>query len=185
VYFGAFVAMALFYFWRATAHKVVFAVLGVVSKPLAGFVTRQLENLADSFQFLLSPRHSSAFLRDTLAYWTLTALSFWLLLRGVGIPASFAQTCVTMGVLGLSTVLPSGPGFFGTYQLGAYCGLAMFFPEATVLSAGAVFTFVTYAVQIVTGVLTLFAGLWLTPARIERVQPASEPLSARSVHSSR
>jgi uncharacterized membrane protein len=65
-----------------------------------------------------------------------------------------------LGVLGLGTLLPSGPGFFGTYQLGAYCGLAMFFPESVVLSAGAVFTFVTYSVQLSVGVLLLLFGLW-------------------------
>jgi uncharacterized protein (TIRG00374 family) len=161
VFLGAFSAMTLFYFWRTAAHKFVFAVLGVVSKPLAAWVTRQVEQLADSLQFLFSRRHGTAFLRDTLSYWALTSLSLWILLRGAGAPASLAQTCVTMGVLGLSTLLPSGPGFFGTYQLGAYCGLSMFFPEASVLTAGAVFTFVSYTVQLTVGVLSLLLGLYL------------------------
>jgi uncharacterized protein (TIRG00374 family) len=159
-FLGAFTAMALFYFWRAAAHKFVLRVVGVVSQPLAAWVTRQIERLADSLQFLFSARHGVAFLRDSLCYWAVTSLSFWMLLRGVGVQASLSQTCVTLGVLGLGTLLPSGPGFFGTYQLGAYCGLAMFFPESVVLSAGAVFTFVTYGVQLSVGVLLLLFGLW-------------------------
>ncbi|HEY2732330.1 MAG TPA: lysylphosphatidylglycerol synthase transmembrane domain-containing protein, partial [Polyangiales bacterium] len=157
----AFAAMLLFYFWRAAAHKLVSRIVGLVSQPLAAWVTRQIERFADSLQFLFSPRDGIAFLRDTVAYWLVTALSLWLLLRGSGAPASFSQTCVTLGVLGLSTLLPSGPGFFGTYQLGAYCGLSMFFPESMVLNAGAVFTFVSYTVQLAMGVLVLLAGMWL------------------------
>jgi hypothetical protein len=160
-FFLAFSAMLLFYFWRSAAHKLVLRVVGLVSQPLAAWVTRQIERFADSLQFLFSPRHGIAFLRDTVAYWIVTALSLWILLRGSGVPASFSQTCVTLGVLGLSTLLPSGPGFFGTYQLGAYCGLSMFFPESMVLNAGAVFTFVSYTIQLAIGVLCMLVGMWL------------------------
>lgn len=156
---GAFIAMALFYFWRDAARRLVFSVIGAVSKPLAQWLTRQIERLADSLQFLLSRKHGVAFIRDTLAYWLTTALSLWLLLRGAGAPATLSQTCVTLGVMGLSTLLPSGPGFFGTYQLGAYCGLAMFFPESVVLSSGAVFTFFSYTVQLLVALLFLLGGL--------------------------
>ena len=31
----AFLAMALFYFWRERAHRIVFSAVGLVSKPLA------------------------------------------------------------------------------------------------------------------------------------------------------
>jgi uncharacterized protein (TIRG00374 family) len=175
-FLGAFAAMTLFYFWRAAAHKFVLRVLGVVSQPLAAWVTRQIERLADSLQFLFSARYGVPFLRDSLAYWAVTSLSFWMLLRGVGVDASLAQTCVTLGVLGLGTLLPSGPGFFGTYQLGAYCGLAMFFPESVVLNAGAVFTFVSYTVQLSTGLLLLLVGLWVlstTTPGPARTQPSA------------
>jgi uncharacterized protein (TIRG00374 family) len=184
-FLGAFVAMTLFYFWRATAHKIVYSVLGVVSKPLATWVTQQVERLADSLQFLFSRRHGMAFLRDTSAYWAVTALGFWILLRGAGAPADFAQTCVTLGVLGLSTLLPSGPGFFGTYQLGIYCGLAMFFPETVVLGAGAAFTFVSYTTQLVLGGLTALFGFWLLSTNPPGPAPAlaQAPGSAASAPS--
>lgn len=158
---AAFAAMALFYFWRALAHKLVDAVLGVVSKPFAGWATRQVDRLADSLQFLLSKRHGLALFRDTAGYWALVILATWMLLLGVDAKAGLDQAAVIVGVMGLSTLLPSGPGFFGTYQLGAYCGLAMFFPESTVLSSGAMFTFVSYTVQLGVAALGLFVGFWL------------------------
>jgi hypothetical protein len=153
-----------------------------VSKPLAAWATRQVERLSDSLQFLLSRRHGIAFLRDTLAYWAVTSLGLWVLLRGSGAQADLAQTCVTLGVLGLSTLLPSGPGFFGTYQLGTYCGLAMFFPESVVLNAGAAFTFVSYTTQLVVSALALVVGLWLVAHTRDRIHA---PDSAARSQSSR
>lgn len=174
---SAFVAMLLFYFWRASAHKLVFAIVGAVSKPLAEWFTRQVERMADSLQFLFDKRHGVSFVLYTVAYWGITPLGLWVLLRDAGAPADLAQTCVVIGVLGLSTLLPSGPGFFGTYQLGVYCGLAMFFPAPIVLGPGSVFTFVTFSTQLVLGALNAVLGLWLLsttspgPALVEAVRP--------------
>ncbi|HKU44833.1 MAG TPA: hypothetical protein VJR89_42030, partial [Polyangiales bacterium] len=75
------------------------------------------------------------------------------------LPADLAQAVVIVGVMGLGSLLPSGPGFFGTYQLGAYCGLAMFFPESQVVQAGAVFIFISYSSQLL--ITTLFGAIGL------------------------
>lgn len=163
-FFSAFVAMLLFYFWRDTARKLVFKVVGAVSKPLAGWLTQQIERMADSLKFLFDKRHGGPFLLYTFGYWGLTPLGLWVLLRDAGAQADLAQTCVVIGVLGLSTLLPSGPGFFGTYQLGVYCGLAMYFPAEIVLGPGAVFTFVTFTTQLVLGAALGVLGLWLLSA---------------------
>ena len=178
---GAFIAMLLFYFWRVRAHRIVYTVVAWVSVPLANWLTRQVERLADSLQFLFSRKHGVAFMRETVGYWAATIVGHYVLLRGLGIPASFVQTCVTLGVLGLSTLLPSGPGFFGTYQLGIYCGLAMFFPASQVLGAGALFTFLSYAIQLLLGLLCGVLGMWLlsiTP-RTPRTPPQAASSSAR------
>lgn len=168
---AAFAAMALFYFSRAAAHRLVAAVLGVISKPFAAWATRQVDRLADSLQFLLSKRHGLALLRDTAGYWALVIVASWMLLLGAGAQAGLAQAAVIVGVMGLSTLLPSGPGFFGTYQLGAYCGLAMFFPEPVVLTSGAMFTFVSYTVQLGVAALGLFVGFGLLAKTASRVTP--------------
>jgi uncharacterized protein (TIRG00374 family) len=158
---AAFAAMALFYFWRNAARRAVHAVVGVVSQRLALWITTQVERLADGLRFLPSGRHGGAFLRDTLVYWAISSLSIWLLLRGCGAPAGFTEACVTMGIMGIGTLIPSGPGFFGTYQLAAYCGLAMFFPEPVILRAGALFTFISYSIHFVLTALSAVVGAWL------------------------
>jgi uncharacterized protein (TIRG00374 family) len=161
VFAAAFVAMALFYFWRGAARRVVHAVLGLVSVSLAHWVTMRVEKLADGLRFLPSGRHGGAFLRDTLLYWAVSALSVWVLLLGCGAQTSFPEACVTMGIMGIGTLIPGAPGVFGTYQLAAYCGLAMFLPETSILSAGALFTFISYSAHIVLTVLSCLLGAWL------------------------
>jgi uncharacterized membrane protein YbhN (UPF0104 family) len=159
---SAFVAMVLFYFWRATAHRIVFNLVALVSKPLATLITTQVERVSDSLQFLMSRQHGLAFVRDTTGYWLVSALGFMVLLRGAGVHADYFQAAVIMGVLGLSTTLPGPPGFLGTYQFGASCGIALFFPEQA--DAALLFTFVSYCVQIVTALLSLLGGLWILSA---------------------
>jgi hypothetical protein len=157
----AFAGMAAFYFFRDSLRRIMYRLLSIVSDKLAHWAIAQLERVSDGFSVLSSRRHAAAFLRDSLLYWGFTWLGNLLLLRGCGISADGAQAAVVMGVLGLGTLLPSGPGFFGTFQLGAYCGLAMFFPENLVLQAGAVFTFVSYTVALGTTILVGLIGLKL------------------------
>ena len=171
VFASAFVAMVLFYFWRSLAHRIVFNVVGLVSKPLATLVTTQVERVSDSLQFLMSRKHGLRFLRDTAGYWLACAYAFMVLLQGTGAPASFFQACAIMGVLGLSTTLPGPPGFLGTYQFGASCGIALFFPQLA--AAAALFTFVSYVAQIITALLSLGLGMWLMSATKPSTQPSA------------
>ena len=164
----AFGLMVAFYFARELVRRIVHRCLSIVSMKLADFAIAQLERIADGLAFLPSRRHRNAFLRDTTLYWGITAISLWLLLLGTGGAADLAQAAVILGVMGLGTLLPSGPGFFGTYQLGAYCGLAMFFPESFVVQAGAVFTFVSYTCQLAITILFGLVGLKLMSSPLPR-----------------
>jgi hypothetical protein len=173
IFVSAFIAMVLFYFWRSLAHRIVFNVVGTVSKPLATALTTQVERVSDSLQFLMSRQHGLRFLRDTTGYWLLSACAFVVLLHGSGAPASFFQACVIMGVLGLSTTLPGPPGFLGTYQFGASCGIALFFPQLA--TAAALFTFVSYCAQLITALLSLLLGLWVMSATKPATQQVVQP----------
>lgn len=170
IFVSAFIAMVLFYFWRSLARRIVFNVVGFVSKPLATLVTTQVERVSDSLQFLMSRQHGLRFLRDTTGYWLLSACAFVVLLRGAGADASFFQAAAIMGVLGLSTTLPGPPGFLGTYQFGASCGIALYFPQLA--TAAALFTFVSYCAQLITALVSLLLGLWL----MSITKPAQKPV---------
>ena len=153
------IAMVVFYFWRATAHRIVFRMVALVSKPLATMVTSQVERISDSLQFLMSRRHGLRFLRDTSGYWLTTVLAIMVLLQAAGLQAGFWQACAIIGVMALSTTAPGPPGFLGTFQFGAYCGIALFFP--TQAEAAARFTFVSYCAQLANALLCLLVGLWI------------------------
>ncbi len=162
---SALLLIAVFYRWRVFARRCVHVSVGLASPRLADWISLRVERLSDGFKFLPS-RSTGLFLRDSLLYWLLTITATWALLRGVGIDAGYAEAGVVLGVMGIGMLVPSGPGLFGTYQLGVYLGLAMFFPESTVFGAGAVFAFVSYCMHLVLTTLSGLAGM-LVLARIK------------------
>jgi uncharacterized protein (TIRG00374 family) len=158
---SALTAMAVFYRARSFAQRLIERTIGLVSPHLAGWVTNTLARLAEGLSFLPSRTHLTRFLRDTVLYWGLVIAAQWLLLRGVGLHPTPAEACVTLGVMGLGTLIPSGPGFFGAYQLSAFTALSLFYPLSDVLSRGAAFVFISYCVQLSTNILSLLPGYYL------------------------
>lgn len=169
----AFGAMALFYFARQPVQRLVRAVLGIVSPRLAESCSRLVERLAGSFAFLPSWQRAAPFLRNTLLYWLVSGVAQFALLRGVGLDSSLAEAYVTMGVIGLGSLLPAGPGFFGAYQLATYTSLAMYNSEQEVLTNGAMFVFASYLTHLAMNALTGATGLVLLARVPARDQPAA------------
>jgi hypothetical protein len=161
VFTAAFVALTVFYGARQFARRFTRAVLNPVSPKLADFVTATLERLADGLKVLGSPENRLRFFGETLLYWACQMLGQWLLMRGCGIQGTFAEACVSLGVLGLGVVVPAGPGLFGAFQIGTYSGLALFFPLTVLVSSGAAMVFVSYAVQLVLMALGCALGFWI------------------------
>ncbi len=175
LFVAAFVAMALFYWARDFARRTTLLVVSPISPRLAAWLTSTIERLAQGLSFLPSRANLLSFLRDTCLYWSLGIAAQWLLLWASGIRANLAQACVTLGVMGLGSLVPAGPGFFGAYQIAGFSALALYFALPVVRSEGAAFVFLSYVVQFALNSLTAFFGLWLmtrfpSPARIcERV----------------
>ena len=172
VFAGAFVALTVFYGARLFARRVTETLLNPISPKLAGFVTGTLERLADGLKVLGSPRDRVLFFGETLLYWGAQLLGQWLLMRGCGIQATFAEACVSLGVLGLGVIVPAGPGLFGAFQIGTYSGLALFFPLSILVSSGAAMVFVSYAVQLVSMALALAIGFWVLARNKAQAAPA-------------
>jgi len=157
----AFAGMTLFYVARGLAGRLTRRVVGLVSTRAAEFAAGTLERLADGLSFLPSRGNLLRFLRSTLGYWGFNILSQWVLLRGLGLQASFAQATACIGIQGLGSLVPAGPGMFGAYQIAGFSALAMFFPMGEVTTVGAVFVFVNYTSQLVANGLQLVGGFWL------------------------
>lgn len=114
----------------------------------------------------LGTRRAAPFFAETLVYWAANALSMQVLANGLGLPLTYAQAAVTMGVLGVGIILPSGPGFFGAFQLSTYAGLALYLSMETVTGDGALYVFVMYAAQITVASLAAVAGWALGALRV-------------------
>lgn len=157
----AFIAMGVFYWARDLARRLTLAVFGVISPRLAAWLTDKVERVADGLRFLPSTRSSLPYLRDTLVYWFFCVIYTWFTFKTSGLDASIPQAIVVLGVVGLGILVPSGPGFFGGFQLAAYCGLAMYFPENVVLTRGSLYVFLSYVSQHTFNLLGLLLGAWL------------------------
>jgi len=174
-----FALMALFYFKRAWGVRLTRATVGILSKRLADRVAGVVERVAKGMAFLPSGRHLAPFLVETAVYWAVNALGFWLLAKGCGLTAiGFWEACVVMGCLGIGILVPSGPGYFGTYQLAVYLALAMFVSTAEVAVAGSAYIFLSYCCQIgqhVVGAVVAYLIDRLSPPARSAPEPVGEP----------
>jgi hypothetical protein len=150
VFAAAFVAIALFYGWRGPARRLTDKTVGLLSPRLGAWLADTIEHLADGLRFLPNWRYAAPFLGATLLFWVLNVVSLWALMVGCGLhEATVAQAGAVIGVLALGTLLPGAPGFFGTFQLSVYAGLAMYFAPEVVVDAGSAVVFWMYTVQLV------------------------------------
>jgi uncharacterized protein (TIRG00374 family) len=172
----AFVAMLVFHFRRASGVAITRASLGWISKRLAERVAQIVERVASGMRFLPEWRHLGPFLLETLGYWALNAVGLMLLAQGIGLSAiGIAEACVVMGCLGIGILVPSGPGFFGTFQLSIYLALAVYVDAATVTLQGSAFVFVAYCAQLGQHILGAGVGL-LLDAGAEKL-PGRQPVA--------
>lgn len=173
IFAAAFAMMGLFFWRRELARRIIHAMLDPLSRSLADWAAEVVERVAEGLRFLPSPGHLLPFLLETAIYWGANAFGVWLLAWGCGLTGiTFAEACVVMGWVGIGIMVPAGPGFFGAYQLSTYMGLAMFFPEGTIKTAGAAFVFLIYATQLVWHLVTAGISLLLDPGVLGAAEEA-------------
>jgi ABC-type multidrug transport system fused ATPase/permease subunit len=157
---AAAVVMVAFYFWRNFARRITERVLGVISRGFAAAVAETVERLSDGLRFLPDLKHSGLFTLATIAAFLGQAWGVQFLARAVGLPPlSFAECVVVLGVLALGFSMPNAPGFFGSFQLALYAGLAVYVAPRHVVNEGAVFVFLFYVIYIVQVVLFSIVGI--------------------------
>jgi uncharacterized protein (TIRG00374 family) len=178
LFVSAFAALVVFYRMRAAMQRLIQLTLGRVSERLAARAIEKVERLTDGLKALPSRQHFVPFLGNTVLYAGVLGLGHWAMLRGCGIPATFAETWVMLGVLSIAILVPAGPGFFGAFQLSIYCSLAMFFPEKLTLTAGAAFVFIAYTAQIGVTILSCLVGFLLMAGNPASRATSPAPTSA-------
>jgi glycosyltransferase 2 family protein len=133
--------------------RLVAATLGRLLPPLADKLEGLARGVAEGLAALPSIAPLLKFLAGTLGYWLSNALGTWLLARGCGLDIGFAEALAMMSVLGLSLLIPGGPGQFGVFHYGMILGLSMFVSADVLESRGSVFIFWMFVTQLSMGVV--------------------------------
>ena len=164
VFTAAFVAMGVFYARRAAARRLTLAIVGRVSPRLAERLAAIAGRLADGLTFLPTRHLVLPFLAETLLYWIANILGVWLLAWGTGLSTvSLADSAVVVGCIGIGILVPSGPGYFGAFQLAAFMALATTVPETQIRGPGGAFVFLLYVSQTSFHLLAALAALAMDP----------------------
>jgi hypothetical protein len=185
VFSAALAVIAVYYFARDFARRATLAVFGLVSKKLAEKLASMAESLADGFHFFSRGRDAAGFLWETTLYWFFNAFGTWILAWGCGVVhadgshITFGESCAVMGMVCIAILVPGPPGLLGTFQLGLYAGLTMFFTRDMVVGPGAAFVFLIYLIQFVFTVLAALAMLWGRPDAWRALEEAEGLLPPR------
>ena len=121
------------------------AVMGLVDQFLLG---------AKAF---INPARAVGFFALTAVIWTVDGFGSVILARALNLPLSFPQALIYLIALGLSSAIPSSPGYVGVYQLVAVTVLPLFgITEAQALALVLTQQILTLLVTLIYGLV----GLW-------------------------
>ncbi len=161
IFSAALVGLVLFLWQRKLAVRLVDWTFGLVSKRLSRVVSAKVASVADGMRSLAEPRLAAGFIGETILYWAINAIGMWILAIGCGLEMSLGHAVAVMGILAIGILLPAGPGLFGAFQLAVSAALRLYFADAVIGQAGAVYVFLMYITQalviVVAGIVPLYA----------------------------
>ena len=126
---GALALLVAFYvlvFFPKTLIRAFELVARRVSPALERRGAEMLARFSEGLSVLKTPGHFAAVFGWTLAHWLVQPLAFWLAFRAVGVDVSFPATLIVQGIIVILVALPSAPGFFGPFEVGAAIGLSLY-----------------------------------------------------------
>jgi uncharacterized protein (TIRG00374 family) len=163
VFTAALATIAVFYFARTFAQRVIRAVFGLVSPRLAEKLANYAAHAADGLHVFRRGRDAFGFVIESALYWACSAVGLWLVgvacgvVHADGSALRFPEACGLMGLLGCTMLIPGPPGLLGVFQVGLYAGMTMYVPRDIVIGSGAAYVFLVYASQLVLQIVT---GIW-------------------------
>jgi uncharacterized membrane protein YbhN (UPF0104 family) len=88
-------------------------------------VERLVADLSDGLQTFSRP-HALLLLLLSVGVWLLEAGAMWSVVRSLDVTLSVAQSAVLLGAASLSTLIPTAPGYLGSYQFAFALTLSTF-----------------------------------------------------------
>jgi hypothetical protein len=126
---GALALLVAFYvlvFFPKTLIRAFELVARRVSPTVERRGAEMIARFSEGLSVLKTPGHFIAVFGWTLAHWLVQPLAFWLAFRAVHVDVSLAATLIVQGIIVILVALPSLPGFFGSFEVGAAIGLSLY-----------------------------------------------------------
>jgi len=160
VFFGG-VAVFVFFALRPDRAQAIYQPL--IKRLTPARLRPKLLHLADTFmQGLLAlrdPRLLALTFAASFASWTIEASTYWIVLRAFDFEVSFFVLMLVMGLANLTTILPSTPGYVGTFHGVVVLTLTAFgVADSTAGAYALVMHMVLWLPVTVTGAILLLAG---------------------------
>lgn len=88
-------------------------------------VTARVATLRESLRVMRSTQMIGVILVSVVV-WMIDGAALWAVLKSCGIQLGFLEMCLVVGIVSLSTLLPSPPGFLGTMQFAFVLSVTLF-----------------------------------------------------------
>lgn len=149
VFGGALIVLVVAAFRHNWTVRVLEATFGRVSKKLCEAIVELVDSFLDGVRVLNRSGVLLHFFGWTIIYWGLNGFGIYVLANGFGFALTLWQAYAILAILVIGIMIPSGPGFFGTFQFFLIPGLALFASPQLVESAGLAFGLTMNAIQFV------------------------------------
>ena len=168
---GMFLVMALFRWKREMALRGFRFLIRKLPEGVAERAETLLARFLDGLEVLARGNHLAGVTALSVATWLAMALGFYFCALAFDMDLPWDASLVLMVVCALAVMLPSGPGFVGTFEVGARYGLELFgVPENAALSYAVYY----HAVQFIPITALGFYHLWRESLSLKKAVAAEE-----------
>lgn len=155
---GMFLVMALSHWKRERAKRIFAVCVRRLPEPLRVQAELLLGRFLDGLELLSRGHHLLWVIVLSVATWLAMALGYYFCMLAFGLDnLPWDASLVLVVVTALAVMLPSGPGFVGTFEVGARYGLELFKVPETIAVSYAVYY---HAVQFIPITLLGLYHLW-------------------------
>jgi uncharacterized protein (TIRG00374 family) len=136
---GMFLVMALCHWKRELAKRIFAVCIRRFPEPLRIQAELLLGRFLDGLELLSRGHHLVWVIVLSVATWIAMALGYYACMLAFGLDLPWDASLVLVVVTALAVMLPSGPGFVGTFEVGARYGLELFGVPDTIAVSYAVY----------------------------------------------
>ncbi|MBN1962630.1 MAG: flippase-like domain-containing protein, partial [Deltaproteobacteria bacterium] len=163
---GALVVVVASLLWRDLALRLLSRILHPISPKLERKLTGMVSAFVDGLRALPDFRSVVGLFFWSLAYWGVNGAGFYWVMRAFGWSLPFTAGLTVVSIIVIAIMIPAGPGFIGTYQIGITQGLAIYGISA---NAAAAYGLIVYPLNILVVIAFGLPYLFMRKANISEL----------------